>query len=543
MLIKNNIRINCVPVALVIMAIAYIALAIIGAIRFYSPVQRWDMWTAYLEFYLRVFQGDWSAWFTQHNEHRLFFSKLFFWLDIRYFGGEGLFLITMNFLLVGCLWLMLCLIARKLLLKHQESKIAVMTAALLAIVCFSALQIVTFIWGFAIQNYLVLVLPLLAFIACAYARSTFFNGSFWLAVLFSIFSTGAMANGLLVMPLLAVMTRLLRQPWYRTLILVLGSIIISMLYLHGYDSSQTQGTVSNTLLTRPGYFTEFLVIYLGAPFYGIFKSYVVAAIAGILFLGISIFCTIRWFQYKTDQPLVLVLVIFLWFIIGTAAATTIGRGIYDLRSAVESRYMINLLTGWSALGILWAYYYHQSNYAGYIFLIISFIVPLILLPAQMKVFHSVANSFKHQQLMAALALELNVDDSKAIANTYPYLDIVRPIANTARQQHLSIFADPLLQELRERIGQPLDIVSAHTCKGVIAQMVLVDNKLPAYKISGGLIGVSHIKLPQRIFIIDSQKKIVGVALTGAPYENKDLSGFEGYVIGRTSQNMLTLICS
>jgi hypothetical protein len=36
------------------------------------------MWNGYLEFFAKVASGDWSAWMTQHNEHRILIARLFF---------------------------------------------------------------------------------------------------------------------------------------------------------------------------------------------------------------------------------------------------------------------------------------------------------------------------------------------------------------------------------------------------------------------------------------------------------------------------------
>jgi hypothetical protein len=54
---------------------------VIGAIRNYSPVPFWDMWDGYIGFYERISNGHWEAWWERHMEHRLVFSRVFFWLE------------------------------------------------------------------------------------------------------------------------------------------------------------------------------------------------------------------------------------------------------------------------------------------------------------------------------------------------------------------------------------------------------------------------------------------------------------------------------
>ncbi|MBC7488878.1 MAG: hypothetical protein H7240_01460, partial [Glaciimonas sp.] len=80
-------------------SIIFVGLAIIGGIRAYSPIPFWDMWDGYLGFYVKVTSGDWSAWWAQHNEHRIVLARLFFWLDLAFFKGQGWFLIIVNYAL------------------------------------------------------------------------------------------------------------------------------------------------------------------------------------------------------------------------------------------------------------------------------------------------------------------------------------------------------------------------------------------------------------------------------------------------------------
>lgn len=81
-------------------AFLFFGMALYGGWRNYSSVPYWDMWNGYLDFYTKISSGDWSAWWAQHNEHRIVLARVFFWLDIRYFHGQGWFLIVLNYLLL-----------------------------------------------------------------------------------------------------------------------------------------------------------------------------------------------------------------------------------------------------------------------------------------------------------------------------------------------------------------------------------------------------------------------------------------------------------
>jgi hypothetical protein len=81
-------------------AFIFILLAILGTIRSYSPVPFWDMWDGFLQFYLKVSEQDWGAWWVGHNEHRIVLSRIFFWLDLRFFGGTGWFSLSATYLFI-----------------------------------------------------------------------------------------------------------------------------------------------------------------------------------------------------------------------------------------------------------------------------------------------------------------------------------------------------------------------------------------------------------------------------------------------------------
>ena len=100
-----------------------VGLAIIGGFRFYSPIPFMDMWNGYLDFYLRTLNGDTSVWWAQHNEHRIFLSRILYWLDIKYFQGLSYFLTAANYLILGFIALFFYKIFDDFLSKNNNSYI------------------------------------------------------------------------------------------------------------------------------------------------------------------------------------------------------------------------------------------------------------------------------------------------------------------------------------------------------------------------------------------------------------------------------------
>src|SRR4051812_28362748 len=77
----------------------YIVLALMGGVKNYSFAPLYDSWEGFLGIYLKVLEGDWLAWWAQHNEHRPLLARLLFWIDLSFFKGRNYFLLLMNYLL------------------------------------------------------------------------------------------------------------------------------------------------------------------------------------------------------------------------------------------------------------------------------------------------------------------------------------------------------------------------------------------------------------------------------------------------------------
>src|SRR5690349_8591139 len=97
-----------------------VVLAVVGGFRHYSPVPFWDMWPGYVDFWVRLSEGEWGAWWAQHNEHRIVLARLLFWVDHAVFGGTIGFLFVVNYLLA----LAGFLIFRAMLLERAGSQAA-----------------------------------------------------------------------------------------------------------------------------------------------------------------------------------------------------------------------------------------------------------------------------------------------------------------------------------------------------------------------------------------------------------------------------------
>jgi hypothetical protein len=134
-------------------------LAVVGGARAYSPVPFWDMWNGYLEFFTKVSDGQWSAWWAQHNEHRIVLARIFFWLDLTLFDGQGWFLLIVNYGLLILVCFLFYIIWKEVELDKEKAWIGYFLMAWL----FLWIQNENLHWGFQSQFILAQLLPLISF--------------------------------------------------------------------------------------------------------------------------------------------------------------------------------------------------------------------------------------------------------------------------------------------------------------------------------------------------------------------------------------------
>jgi hypothetical protein len=495
--------------------------------RNYSPVPHWDMWDGYIAFYQRVSDGDWRAWWVGHNEHRMVFSRIVFWLDIRFFHGLSLLLIPLNLLLMGLLWAALALGAHRLFKDLPQESMMPAMAALLAVVCFSWMQKDNITWGFQNAFFAAYLFPILAFQCLALSVSGP-KSKLWFvgAVAFGAVSVGTMANGVFALPLMAAMAVMLRQSKTRILILVVASIGELLMYNHALAPSSLTGVSAD-----PGRIIMFLLVYLGSPLAVILNDTVIAMFGGLVFIACSILCFSRWLQSRVTDPMFLAFVTFLAYIGCTALATAIGR-----TDAVASRYMTPVLLGWAVLSVLLVFEFHaHPKFAGVASAAAVFI-PLLLLPSQLNAIRVDPTESNHRRLIAALALDLGVRDKVVVEATYPF-EGVYAIASEAKRRGLSVFALPAFSNARSYLHQQIDALPLRDCLGHIDTRAAIGGDGAVSRVSGWAFDAKQRTIPAEVFFVDASNEVVGVGLTGFPRPDvahgidgkAGLSGFDGYV--------------
>jgi hypothetical protein len=528
-----------------------VAMAVVGGFRNYSPVPFWDMWDGTVNFYLKASQGNLSAWWEQHNEHRIVLSRLLFYIDMRWLGGTGWFLIFVNYLLVG----VSCIVFIAIFRRSRPSDSTTIIAMFFIIGwLFSWAQKANLTQAFQSQFILAQLLPLCAFYWLF--KSTIDESkslNFFIACALGISAIGSMANGVLTLPLMLLYALITRQNGRRLGVLFFLSVLCITAYFQDYHAPQHHGSLLKTVTEHPLIFFHYLLLYLGNPFYDLFSdiglAHEVTALAGMVLIAGSVYYIIGSLRDIENHRLELMLLTFLLYIGGTSIATAGGRALFGVDQALSSRYVTPMLMAWASLIILAS----RSSFAlslknTPIRAGAMLCLCLLCLGAQTHALRSRADIVFEREL-GALALELHVNDASRINKIYPFTERALVIADRASQQNLSVFGSDSLKDKRESIGRIRDSpFPTKLCSGSVDQIEDIEEDPNYLFISGQAspLEKTHHMVP--IQILTPQRRIVGYAVLGYS-RNEHASSrdgkmarqkFQGYLLKKYTNRQLVL---
>jgi hypothetical protein len=521
------------PVLAVSLALYLLGSTILGAYRNFSPVPLLDGWGGMVDFYVKS-SDDLSVWWVQHNEHRIFFSKLLFWLDMRYFDGSGQLLVPMNILLLLSIWALLCVYANHLVADASPAE-RLVVRAILAMLCVSWLQTQNIISSFQSMFILVFLVPLLALYCYARALESPAHASRWrfLSLALGLASMQCMANGIFVLPMLAAMSWFAERSPRRFFIILFLAAVAVFLFLAGYQRSLAGFAGTAILLDQPWQIAKFALAYLGYPFHALFQRDEVPVVGGGIAVALAIYMFLTRSVYRS-QPYALALFAYLGYVFASAGLTATGRILFGVSFAGVSRYMTPTLTAWAVLLILLL---ARSRRVGQWSAVALAAVAALLLSPQTRAFKiDVSNNggTPHNKAVSALSLQLDLHDIKAKKHlALFYEEGFEAIFQRARRAHVSIFAERYAYPANQ-FGRPLAEVGGEPCAGAITFQELADEPRSAYRIGGNLTGKNRKRF-QYVLFGDAQGVVKGVALA-----RRDIDGptgpagrayFDGYFIG------------
>lgn len=520
----------------VLAALWFLASTIYGAWLNYSPVPLSDSWEGIVDFYLRSLTDPW-AWWHQHYDHRIFFSKIFFWLDMRYFGGRNLLLIPLNIaLMLAICWTLYRYALRILGTANPDVRMPLLACLSMTSLAWMQWQNIT--WEFQSQFYLVYLFPLLCFYA--HGRSVEHGGSAGWALaslVLGFCSAFSMANGIFALPILVLLTAITTRSWRRTALVVVVAALAIGLFFFGYEETPGRKFGPSLLVNHPFKVIAYALAYLGNPFYWVFGNIQVAVAAGLGAVLLSLYLLVSPLR---RSPFALGLLAYVLFIFCTAGATAFGRSLFNIELAASSRYTTPALSMWSALLILvvarWQLRFKAQTAVRVLFLLVA-----ALLTGQQQralYFHDPdpISLAPHAKAVLALGLQMGIDDPQAPARLFPFAsaDEMRRYFGNARQAGVSIFSAASAFPANS-VGQPIAGLQATPCPVEQLDARQVDAAHQASQVQGKL-GSTGGKHYRYVFFVDSEQKVTGVALLGRTVlDTYSLTAgrklFDGYVFG------------
>jgi len=522
-----------------------VTLAIVGGFNYFSNVPYWDMWDGYLGFYSHIAAGDYSAWWAQHNEHRVVLSKLFFWVTFKLFNGHAAFLIVVNYLLVILTSYLFYLFLSKISSERREavSYKGVFISLLVSLLFFWS-QKENFTWAFQSQFFLAFNIPLASFYFFSKYLTGGKNTDFSLSALLGLLSVGTMANGILVLPLLVVIALFYKLNYKYTLFLLLLSVLSFVGYFHGYESPGNHSSVTQAVLHEPLSVLRYVMRYIGSPMYHIMNGGELGAISAEILGGIYIlislltaFSLLKKFRTNQYQAGLLFFVIYIG---GTAFGSAGGRVIFGLGQAFSNRYTTPAVMAWVALFILNYYAWNAvyKRFGNKFTYVVIFVLGILLIRQLDAAFPNTLVLFERK--VSALSVELGVKDQVQVAQMgpiYPSAEALDDISKYSIANNLSIFSEPYIKNSKQRMNSEFISGRNYTsCIGALDTVRVIQDNYEYWQVRGWVFEPISKKIPKGLIFVKSNK-VLGFALVGAIRsdvataidKNALYSGFKGYL--------------
>ena len=509
----TNRRVTAASYAIFALGILTFASTVVAVWQHFSPLPYGDSWDGTIGFYLRAMQDPWQAFFEQHNEHRLAFSRLIFFADVRYFGGRNVFSLIANLILAGALATAFYRIAQ-----HHSTTLSRATRFGLAgaalVFNFSWIQQENFTWGFQSQWFAVYLFALLAFHsielhaeADTRKQPAWSLGWFLAAIASACAAACSMASGVLVLPVMIVQALYLRvKPWT---LLVLASVTCAVWFTYFIDWQKppSSGSLENGLLEHPFIAARFVLLYLGAPASHVRLGLPGAYASGVLVLAVLLTSCIKALRSQEKRPVATALLALALFVAGNALLTATGRLWYGVETALFSRYTTASLAAWLAL-IIFAVLNSDMQKQRRRACMVAMFATALVASDQRFAFKS-AHDEVYAHLVAGLALRAHVYDPAVTRALYPFPDLLIPISKQAEAAQLSLFAP----DQPDYLVPPNRISAAVACDGGI-DSISATTTPGIDRASGWIYETAEKRVPRAIVITDASGTSLGTGVSG-----------------------------
>ncbi len=507
-------------------------------IHSWSAVPYWDQWDELILSPKQVF----SPWvYSQHNEHRILFPRLLFFIDRFAFSETNKFNFFCNVAIpLGLAGLIVHIAHRHVSRGLTET---LWMAGIILTVLFSAMQFENFAWGFQVQFFGV-QLAAVASIACL-ALGQRSSLSLITAIVCSAISVYTLASGIIV-PFLAIPVALWAgRSKAQIAVLCVAAVALLASYLHGYVSPSGHSDPLRTVF-RPE-LPVYAAVELGNPFGQLFQALHIAHFGywdgGFGVLALTLFALAALTHLRRGRSIRPAELIFLGtaaLMVGVAFLTALGRLKFGLDQALSSRYATPMLLFWLSLAMLailetqrlrdlqlhatgLSLPIFRSSLAYRKYRHLQLVAMGLSLPCLFALSYA-QSSFVKAGLTWALhrregtaALLSGVEDHRALLRVYPAPARAIELAAKLRARHLAIFADDWSHWLDTPLADHAQPAAPGQCQGGIDRVT----RLPVsgraqWRVAGWDWDQARRSAPERIVIADGAGTVVGYALAGFP---------------------------
>jgi len=281
--------------------------------------------------------------FSQHNEHRIFFSRVIELLYYYVFGKIDF----IHLIIVGDMGLIL--ITLTVCIHFAKKHVKLFNLTILPIVMFSFSQYELMTWAMAsLQQYYQLFFALIAILFFTKSNNA---RDFILGLFFSTLASFTGGGGLIIFPVILFYYIILKD-LKKTLIISIYGIFIFYIYfvlLH-YQSTPIGIASRIYALSHPLAYIKYILIFIGNLAPGFYSSHLYLPIfSGVILLIFAIHIVIQYLSNKMESFLFFSML----FIFATAAAAGVSRISIGVGEAASSRYGIYSLV---FLVIIYGYY-------------------------------------------------------------------------------------------------------------------------------------------------------------------------------------------
>ncbi|MBW4475836.1 MAG: hypothetical protein KME54_02920 [Tolypothrix brevis GSE-NOS-MK-07-07A] len=309
--------------------------------NFSVNVPFWDDW-ALVDFFGKIYSGtaNFGDFFTQHNEHRIFFPRIIFAI-LAFSSKWNIKLETyFSFLLALVNFIFLYKIAASTYNKDKKILFHLFNLTT-CIVNFSLIQYENWLWGFQISWFLINTFLILAVFILTVPKNVHPNSRLSLASLCCFIASFSSAHGLLSWLALLPSVYLIEGTTKQKKIRILGWIVLFAfcvaIYSIGYKKPSQHPSIFFILhqpLIASQYFFSLIGFSLGK---NVWSPVVIGLIILLIFSFFNILCLKNYqseFINKAAPWLSLG-----WFAILFALMTTVGRAGFSVGQAIAPRYV------------------------------------------------------------------------------------------------------------------------------------------------------------------------------------------------------------